>query len=317
MNFSIELLDLLLLVPFFGGTITGGSGGVAGTGTATLSDDLIIPEVWSSAIFGYFEQALILRGICDDYSSLVKGKGDTINIPEIPLATGLTTKTEGTSVVYGAEALVDTNLIINKHQYIAKMLEDFGQVQSNELLFNKYAKAMAYQLALAIDTSIMAELDDLGTTHTLGTGDNNITLADAETIVGTLLSNNLQLNECVWILNPPTYADLLAQGMLANVGTATVNSGINFDAPTAGGNVPQFFGMPVIQSSLIATTAGTSNEIGYCVKKGCVALAIQQDVRVQAEYSVDFLATKIVADVIYGCEKMTANKVMGVEILQN
>ena len=93
---------------------------------------------------------------------------------------------------------------------------------------------------------------------------------------------------------------------------------MNFDAAgVKTGVVPSFFGMPVIQSSLIATTAGTSNEIGYCFHRGAVAIAVQQEIRIQSEYSVDFLATKMVADCIYGVKRMTENKTMGVEILQN
>ena len=117
-------------------------------------------------------------------------------------------------------------------------------------------------------------------------------------------------------MNPPTYADLLAQGLLFSAASATV--GMNFDATTVKtGTVPTFFGMPVVQSSLIATTAGTSNEIGYCFHRGAVAIAVQQEIRIQSEYSVDFLATKMVADCIYGVKRMTENKTMGVEILQN
>ena len=167
---------------------------------------------------------------------------------------------------------------------------------------------MAYQLALQVDTDIMAELDaGLGATHTLATADNTLTPADAESVVSTLLSNNLPLNECVWVLNPPTYADLLAQGLLSKQASATVRTG----------QVPTFFGMPVVQSSLIATSGSTSAEIGYCFHKGAVAIAMQQEIRVQSEYSVDFLATKVVADCIYGVKRMTENKTMGVEILQN
>ena len=311
------ILEILSLGIAISGAITVGGDATTWDGDVTGETDLdlAIPQLWSSAIYGYFEKALILRGICDDYSSLVKGKGDAINIPEIPEVTGATDKTEGTMVVYGDETLVDTNILINKHKYVAKMFEDMGVIQANELLFSKYAKAMGYQLAKLIDTDIMAQLDDLGTTYRLATADNTLTMADAESIVGTMLTNNLDLNDCVWILNPPTYADLLAQGMLSNSFSAT--GGIDFNSPTAGGKVPTFFGMPVMQSSLIATTAGTDNEIGYCVKKGAVGLAVQQDIRIQSEYSVDFLATKVVADVIYGCQKMTANKVMGVEILQS
>ena len=138
-----------------------------------------------------------------------------------------------------------------------------------------------------------------------------------------MLSNNLDPVDCVWIINTTMYADLLAQGMLThsslyNAATSGNQSqGINFNAPTAGGTVPTFFGMPVVQSSLIATTAGTSNEIGYCFHRGAVAIAVQQEIRIQTEYSVDFLATKMVADCIYGVKRMTENKTMGVEILQN
>ena len=309
------------------GAITGFSAASCGSEVTGETDlDLAIPEMWSSAIYGYFEAKLILRGICDDYSSMVVGKGDTINIPEIPEVTGLTDKTEGASVLYGDESLVDTNLLINKHKYVAKMFEDLGVIQANESLFGKYAQAMGYQLAKQIDTDILAQLDDLGTTQTLTT-DNVISLNDAETVVSTLLDNNLDVDDCVWIVNSKIYADWLAQGVIkqsfnapANYATSgslanTVNSGIDFNGATVGGTVPSFFGMPVLTSSLIGSAAGTGNEVAYCVKKGCVALAVQQDVRVQSEYSVDYLATKVVADVIYGTLKMTTNKVMGIELL--
>ena len=297
--------------------VVDGSTNIAGDVTGETDLDLAIPELWASAIWGYFEQALVLRPLCDDYSALVKGRGDMINIPTIPAVTGQTDKSEGTMVIYGDEPLVDTNLSISKHKYVAKMFEDMGVIQSNESLFAKYAQAMAYQLALQVDTDIMAELDaGLGETHRLATADNTITPADAETIVSTLLSNNLPLNECVWVLNPPTYADLLAQGLLS--GQQSLVIGMDFEAEgVRTGKVPSFFGMPVVQSSLIATTAGTDNEIGYCFHRGAVAIAMQQEIRVQSEYSVDFLATKVVADCIYGVKRMTENKTMGVEILQS
>ena len=295
-------------------TITGGSGGVAGTGTATITDDLIIPELWSSAIFGYFEASLILRGLCDDYSALVKGRGDTINIPELPEATGLLAKTEGTAVVFGQEALVDTNLSIDKHKYVAKMFEDLGVIQANESLFSKYAQAIGYQLAKQVDTDIITELSALGTTQTLD-DDNILAAADGENAVATLLENNLNPNDCVWLVNSKMYADLLSQGLIMyrSGGSAL---GMNFDAPgMSNAQVPSFFGMPVMTTSLFGSALGTGNEVGYCIKRGAVALAVQQDIRVQSEYSVDFLATKVVADCIYGVKRMSTNKVMGIELL--
>ena len=320
MDFN-ALIDIISLI-CVGGAITGFHTADAGSGDVTGETDLdlAIPELWAKMIYGYFEASLILRPVCDDYSALVKGKGDAINIPEIPEVTGQTDKSEGAAVLYGDETLVDTNILINKHKYVAKMFEDLGVIQANEPLFAKYAQAMGYQLAKQIDTDIIVELDDLGTTQSLAV-DNTLSIADAETAVATMLSNNLDPVDCVWIVNTTMYADLLAQGMLThsslyNAATSgNVSQGINFNAPTAGGTVPTFFGMPGITCSLIGAATGTGNEVGYCVKKGAVAIAIQQEIRVQSEYSVDYLATKMVADCIYGVEKMTANKVMGIELL--
>lgn len=304
-----------------------------GDATGVTDYDLLIPELWASAIMGYFEASLILRPVCDDYSELVKGKGDTINIPEIAEVTGLGDKGEGASVVYADETVNDTNLAINKHKYVAKLFDDLAVIQGNESLFAKYAQAMAYQLAKQVDTDIIVELDDLGTTQSLA-ADNTLSISDAETAVATLLANNLDPRECVWLVNSNMYADLLAQGMIVNAGvtvqpqnyatsstvaagttTSSVAQGINFGGPTAGGVVPMFFGMPVITTSMFGTSGTTGTEVGYCIKRGAVAIAVQQEIRVQSEYSVDFLATKVVADVIYGVEKMTANKVMGIELL--
>ena len=167
MDFN-ALIDIISLI-CVGGAITGFHTADAGSGDVTGETDLdlAIPELWAKTIYGYFEASLILKPICDDYSALVKGKGDAINIPEIPEVTGLTDKSEGAAVLYGDETLVDTNILINKHKYVAKMFEDLGVIQANEPLFTKYAQAMGYQLAKQIDTDIIVELDDLGTTQSL------------------------------------------------------------------------------------------------------------------------------------------------------
>ena len=34
-----------------------------------------------------------------------------------------------------------------------------------------------------------------------------------------------------------------------------------------------------------------------------IAVAVQQDIRIQSEYSVDYLGTKVVADIIYGADR--------------
>ena len=63
--------------------------------TTQTSLGVLIPELWSSAIYRYFEKALTMRPFFDDYSSMVKGKGDTIHIPEIQETTVGTKAADG------------------------------------------------------------------------------------------------------------------------------------------------------------------------------------------------------------------------------
>ena len=44
-----------------------------------------IPELWAEPIYKFFTRQNKLRGSVDDYSSMVKGQGDTIHIPKIAL----------------------------------------------------------------------------------------------------------------------------------------------------------------------------------------------------------------------------------------
>ena len=213
-------------------------------------------------------------------------------------------------------------------------------IQSNEQLFDKYAQSMAYALAKAVDTKVEALLRTLGTTQTLAS-DNSLSNADVETALGTLMSNDIPQDECAFFVNPLMYADLMnskafvAEASNVNVVVAAFvaapNSPANFATSGALGNivptgfadnsvmntgqVGNLFGIPVFTSSLIATATSTGTHAGYLCHKSSIALAVQQDIRVQSEYDVSYLGTKVVADIIYGGVITTSNHVKGIELL--
>ena len=187
-------------------------------------------------------------------------------------------------------------------------------IQSNEQLFDKYAQSMAYALAKAVDVKIEALLQTLGTTQTLA-ADNSMSNADVETALGTLMSNDIPKDECAFFVNPLIFADLLNSKAFIAAGSS---AGIGFGADNAAmnsGEVGQLFGIPVFQSSLIPTTASTGIEAAYLVHKSAIAVAVQQDIRVQSAYSIDYLGTRVVADIIYGAAVTTSNHVKGIEFL--
>ena len=285
------------------------------TGDVTQNSDVdvFVPELWSDGVYRYFEKALTLKPFFDDYSSLVQGRGDTLHIPTIQEVASAD-KSANTSVEYTANVETTISLSIDQHKYAAKLFEDIAMVQANEQLFDKYAQSMAYALAKAVDTKVEALLQTLGTTQTLA-ADNSMSNADVETALGTLMSNDIPADECAFFVNPLIYADLLnSKAFVTNNSGAGVGFG-NVNPVMSTGQVGELFGIPVMTSSLIPTTTSTGIEAGYLVHKSAIAVAVQQNIRVQSEYDVSYLGTKVVADVIYGAVITTSNHVKGIEFL--
>jgi len=157
-----------------------------------------------------------------------------------------------------------------------------------------------YGLAKAVDTHIMEEMDAMGTTQSLA-ADNSMSNADVETALGTLMSNDIPKEECAFFVNPLIYADLLnskafvaAPNSPANYATSgalgnIVPTGFASNDVMASGELGALFGIPVYTSSIMSTATGTGTEVAYLVHKSAIAVAVQQEIRLQSEYSVDYL----------------------------
>ena len=244
---------------------------------------------------------------------MVQGRGDVLHIPTLQeVATD--DKSANTAIDYTANVETDIDLAIDQHKYAAKLFEDIALIQSNEQLFDKYAQSMAYALGKAVDTKIEALLRTLGTTQALA-ADNSMSNADVETAIGTLISNDIPQDECAFFVNSLVYADLLnSKAFVTNNSGAGVGFG-NDNAVINTGQVGNLFGIPVFTSSLISTATSTGTHAGYLCHKSSIAVAVQQDIRVQSEYDVSYLGTKVVADCIYGAVITTSNHVKGIEFL--
>jgi hypothetical protein len=102
------------------------------------------------------------------------------------------------------------------------------------------------------------------------------------------------------VVNPTLFADILnpsagiAQYFIRNDAVGEGNRGLR------SGMVGSLYGIDVYMSNTVST-AGTSSTIpGAIFHKSACVFASQQEVRVQSEYSVDALGTKVVSDLLYG-----------------
>ena len=112
---------------------------ILGAASTTTTHLEFVPELWSDGIYRYFERGTIFKNLIEDYSSMVKGAGDTVNIPQIDLVAS-SDKAVDSLVTYDATHSTVTQLVINKHKYNAMLFEDVLMIQSNADLVAKYSQ---------------------------------------------------------------------------------------------------------------------------------------------------------------------------------
>jgi hypothetical protein len=287
-----------------------------GSAVTNSTDQHFIPEIWADGIYKYFERKSVLRGLVDDYSALFSGKGygDVLHIPEMSLISA-SDKSAGADVSYDATATTETQLTVNKHKYVAKLFEDLTLIQSEADLVEKYSRMMGEALSRQVDADIWSELQSLEDSLNLS-ADDTLTAGKFEEALATLGEADIPYmdGECAMVVNPTLFADILnpsagiAQYFIRNDAVGEGNRGLR------SGLVGSLYGIDVYMSNTVDTAndggAGANTISGAIFHKSAVAFASQQDVRVQSEYSIDALGTKVVADLLYGVKRIddTDNK---------
>ena len=183
------------------------------------------------------------------------------------------------------------------------LFEDILKIQSNADLVAKYTQMFGESLARAFDEDAWGELDGLNVSVALGSGDDNLSTTDFQAALASLGENDIPYMDgsCSLVVNPTMMADILdpGAGISKNFWRADASGdGSILNNGGTKGFMGRLFGINVYMSNTIST--GGSVCCGAIFHKSAAVCAVQQGVRVQAEYSVDALGTKVVADTIYG-----------------
>ena len=285
-----------------------------------------VPELWSDSIYSFFFRANKLRSTVDDYSALVKGKGDKIHIPAILMQTAQS-KTGSAAVAWDtnkgstpqAHDVTAVELDVTTHIYQAEIFEDILTIQAQYELISKYAKAFGESLARKVETDIWAELDGFQTTINTGT-DNEFGTVELELLLAALYDLDIDPNQCSLVVNHLMLADMFSSSSsVANIFLRNdaygQTSGRN-GSHVSSGAMGLIYGMDVYFSQAVGT--GTTDRVGAAYVSGACAFAASQDVRVQSQYDVDYLGTKVIADMIYGAKLLdSATNKMGVNLVND
>ena len=257
-----------------------------------------IPELWAGAIFKFYKETNRLSGSVDDYSALVKGAGDTVHIPKIALKAPVS-KDSSTIVDFSTAATqTKVDLSIDKHYVVPELFEDIALIQSSSDLMSKYTKMMGESIARQVESDMWVELDGFNTRVDVN-ANNSCDAATLESILANLYAIDVDPSNCSFVVSNLVLADIMHPS--SGVGQYFIRR----DASGEGqglrtGSVGLIYGMEVFHSAAIPTATTDNLAVGAVYPKDAAVFAAQQGVRVQSQYDIAYLGTKVTADIIYG-----------------
>ena len=255
-----------------------------------------IPEMWRDAILDYAERKFQMRNQVLDFSSMLAGGGDILNIPKVTEETAAS-KSAGTAVTYTNNTDGVIQLSVDQHHYEAKRIEDIVRVQESADLFNAYAQSMGYALAKKVENYLALLVQ--------GATGNDVSLSSDNTFTTALIRSGLQKlldaghdytdGEHYFYCSPAAYMSLLSLGDFSEAQKRG-----DAENPLASGRIINAYGLEVYASTDWDDDGGSGDETATIFNKNSVYFAQQLAPRVQSSYDIDHLATSVVADVLFG-----------------
>jgi len=308
---------------------TGGGAGAAGS--AQQAANTFVPKIWSDEVLIQREKNLIAANFFKRMNHKGK-KGDTIVVPFISdMHAFAKVTTASVTIQSQKEGLI--NIVLDKHFEASKLYEDFFMVQQRYDLRGEYTKKAGYALSLLLDSYLLAlpaatvVID--GTTGAITftesvpaagnlpanyrvIGSDGITawdntsagnaadISDAglRRMIQTLDDNNVPADDRALFI-PPSQ-----KNALLGIDKFTLYQNIGRTKELATGMFGEIYGIKVMVTTNCPTVlaADGTTSVRQCVlaHKDALCSAIQMDVRVQAQYKQEYLATLVTSDMIYG-----------------
>lgn len=266
------------------------------TGNITVTTATnFIPEIWSAEVKRAVESNLTMaRLVIRDFEGEIKQKGDTVHIADISnLSVG--NKTASSIVTYETITEDKTSILIDKHKYAGFKLEDIVAVQSNVNLMTEYSNKVGYALAKQIDTDLLT----LYTALSQSCGTDNTAITDDVFLAAVQFLDLADAPETdrSAVFNAGDKANFLHVDNFVRYDSTGIGGQQN---PIIRGQFGELYGVKVYFTTNVTTTGSPSGNHNLMFHKEAFALALQKDVRIQSQYDIDYLAEKVVGDVLYG-----------------
>jgi hypothetical protein len=249
-----------------------------------------VQELWTREIQQPFDKVLQAAKLVQDRSGLVAGGGDVLNIP-FTAGVNARAKVASTSLTYDSPEGAPVTLNIDKHYYVATLIEDIAKIQSNYDLKAAFHERMVEALARQVDTDLMSLYSGAGTSVAGGAA---IDDADMLAIVAAFDTANTPGSMRRGIIGHNTKTDLLGiNKYVAYDQTGKTGKAVDGSEDLTG----SIYGMDLYHSGNVQVSTTGRNLFFH---KKAISLAKQQAPKFETEYSVDALGWKTVLHTVYG-----------------
>lgn len=274
-----------------------------------------IPEIWAASALGYLKSNTVMaRLVSRDYENLVAKQGDIINIPR---RGGLTvrSKSANAAVTLDTPAADVVQVTLDKHKYIAFMVEDIAAAQANQSIIDGYVMDGIKKIGEQIDSDLLALYSGFSTTPIDGTAG----ITAATVVEARRLLNDAKVPQegrnIVW--HQDGEAELLQLAQFTNAQYDPRNS----DA-LANATLGRKWGFNHYMDQVVTATGGECKNIAFHrdaialvtrplapvpANMGAQSVTMSEDgigLRVTYSYNPSHLAMQVVIDLLYGVAEL-------------
>ncbi len=278
--------------------------------TVTTAANFIM-EVLPLEVLDELKANLVLAELVTRFDSLTTGaeKGDAIKIPHV---SSMTAKNKEANVDMTAETFTEdeTTLDLDKHKYSMFQVEDIVKLQSKFDFRAIYVKEAAAAIAIAIDSNLSAAMY-AGASNAVDAGA-AVTWANLRRCRKYLQAGNVPPLDRSLVLQSDAEDDVLN---LAEV----KDRGSYLDATTPSPVQHAMIGR-LLSCNVFASENMPESDVSAVTKthnlmfqKGGIALAIQQQPRVEISRQHKALAYAISIDVVYGVKVLRGGSIVDLQ----
>ena len=282
-----------------------------------------IPEIWSNELIAAYRANLTLQPLIRSMNFVGK-KGDVVHVPK-PLAGSVFQKNSGTAVTIQADTAGELQITINQNWEYSRLVEDITKMQALNSQREFFISDAAHQLSKKVDSDLHA----LGKSAGNGDGSSWVNTGswycDATT---GLTAYNVDTVTATDVFTDSSYRQLIQKADDANVPMSNrafvippslrnaimgIDRYVSSDfvdrrGAVSSGLVGEVYGIPIYVSTNcpVVEAAGdntaNTNDLkqAMLLHKDSLVIAMQQDIKTETQYKLEWLADLVVSSILYG-----------------